>query len=334
MQHKIVNMLDPQSHHNLPPSPKGLLPVAHSIWSHHETITLWNSLCQHSQPADRSIYRSFAISINISIDDRIIYRNIDDRNIDDRYRRYPYHPIDIVTSIDIVRYIDRSFDRFSIVRSIYLSYDISSIDRYRSSIYRRAIYRRAISIKRYRSIYLSSIDIARYIGRTIDRSIDISYDVDRSLYLSSIIFARSIFRSVYRAIYIYQRSKYRPIDRYRYIDRYTCRSMFERSIDPSIYLSIEYRSLDTYWSLYRRSIYRSIDIDRHIYLDRRSESFDRKYDRPIDISTDITIDRSKYRPIEISIYIDRSTIDISIDIDLYSLRSIYRSIYRSIERSI
>ena len=201
MQHKIVNMLDPQSHHNLPPSPKGLLPVAHSIWSHYETITLWNSLCQHSQPADRSIYRSFAISINISIDDRNIYRNIDDRNIDDRCRRYPYRPIDIVTSIDIVRYIDRSFDRFSIVRSIYLSYDIS-IDRCRSSIYRRAIYRIAISIKRYRSIYLSSIDIARYIGRTMDRSIDVSYDVDRSLYLSSIIFARSIFRSVYRAIYI------------------------------------------------------------------------------------------------------------------------------------
>ena len=147
----------------------------------------------------------------------------------------------------------------------------------------------------------------------------------------------SIDRYIYRYFdryigrYIYQRSKYRPIDRYRYIDRYTCRSMFERSIDPSIYLSIEYRSLDTYWSLYRRSIYRSIDIDRHIYLDRRWASFDRKYDRSIDISTDITIDRSKYRPIEISIYIDRSTIDISIDIDLYSYRSIYRTIYRSID---
>ena len=46
MQHKIVNMLDPQSNHN----PKGLLPVAHSIWSHHETFTLWNSLCQGAVP--------------------------------------------------------------------------------------------------------------------------------------------------------------------------------------------------------------------------------------------------------------------------------------------
>ena len=287
MQHKIVNMLDPQSHHPPPPpphpppphpSPKGLLPVAHSIWSHHETITLWNSLCQHSQPADRSIYRSFAISINISIDDRNIYRNIDDRNIDDRYRRYPYRPIDIVTSIDIVRYIDRSFDRFSIVRSIYLSYDRSiyrtiyrSIDRYRSSIYRRAIYRRAISIKRYRSIYLSSNDIARYIGRTIYRSIDISYDVDRSLYLSSIIFARSIFRSVYRAIYI---------------------STIEISTDRSISL---HRSI--YMSIDVRTIYRSFDI----FIDRISIV---RYILIALSSVDISIDRYW------STYLSRSSISI------------------------
>ena len=32
------------------PNPKGLLPVAHSIWSHHETFTLWNSLCQGAVP--------------------------------------------------------------------------------------------------------------------------------------------------------------------------------------------------------------------------------------------------------------------------------------------
>ena len=27
-----------------PPNPKGLLPVTHSIWSHHETFTLWKSM--------------------------------------------------------------------------------------------------------------------------------------------------------------------------------------------------------------------------------------------------------------------------------------------------
>ena len=32
------------------PNPKGLFPVAHSIWSHHETFTLWNSLCQGAVP--------------------------------------------------------------------------------------------------------------------------------------------------------------------------------------------------------------------------------------------------------------------------------------------
>ena len=31
------------------PNPKGL-PVAHSIWSHHETFTLWNSLWQGAVP--------------------------------------------------------------------------------------------------------------------------------------------------------------------------------------------------------------------------------------------------------------------------------------------
>ena len=43
MQHKLVNMLDPQSNHN--PNPKGLHPVAHSTWydpamkhSHCETV--------------------------------------------------------------------------------------------------------------------------------------------------------------------------------------------------------------------------------------------------------------------------------------------------------
>ena len=33
-----------------PPIQKGLLPVAHSIWSHHETFTLWNSLCRGAVP--------------------------------------------------------------------------------------------------------------------------------------------------------------------------------------------------------------------------------------------------------------------------------------------
>ena len=32
------------------PNPKGLLPVAHSKWSNHETFTLWNSLCQGAVP--------------------------------------------------------------------------------------------------------------------------------------------------------------------------------------------------------------------------------------------------------------------------------------------
>ena len=32
------------------PNPKGLLPVAHSIWSHHETFTLWNCLYHGAVP--------------------------------------------------------------------------------------------------------------------------------------------------------------------------------------------------------------------------------------------------------------------------------------------
>ena len=48
MQHKIVNRLDPNP--ITTPNPKGLLPVAHSMWSHHETFTLWNGLCQGAVP--------------------------------------------------------------------------------------------------------------------------------------------------------------------------------------------------------------------------------------------------------------------------------------------
>ena len=48
MQHKIANILDPNP--ITTPNPKGILPVAHSIWSHHETFTLWNSLCQGAVP--------------------------------------------------------------------------------------------------------------------------------------------------------------------------------------------------------------------------------------------------------------------------------------------
>ena len=75
MQHKIVNMLDPQSHHNPKPkrsSSSGTLNIEGlvqdcsssvalatellqsctkpSIWSHHETFSLWNSLCQWAVP--------------------------------------------------------------------------------------------------------------------------------------------------------------------------------------------------------------------------------------------------------------------------------------------
>ena len=52
MQHKIVNMLDPQSHHN--PQPKRSSSGTLNMWSHHKTFTLWNSLCQGVFPWNRS----------------------------------------------------------------------------------------------------------------------------------------------------------------------------------------------------------------------------------------------------------------------------------------
>ena len=48
MQHKIENMLAPNP--ITTPNPKGLLPVAHPIWSHQETFTLWNSLWKGTVP--------------------------------------------------------------------------------------------------------------------------------------------------------------------------------------------------------------------------------------------------------------------------------------------